>query len=81
MAQLGPGTPLKVFTFAWATGPGSPAGLAAGVVLNRLARVGPVVVALAVLGSAAPGFLRRFDRLTLAVYTAAYVALYAVYWS
>jgi hypothetical protein len=81
MAQLGPGTPLKVFTFAWATGPGSPAGLAAGVVLNRLARVGPVVVALAILGSAAPAFLRRFDRLTLAVYTAAYVALYAVYWS
>ncbi len=81
MAQLGPGTPLKVFTYAWAIGPGSPLGLAAGVVLNRIARVGPVVLALAILGSAAPAFLRRFDRLTLVVYAMAYIALYAVYWS
>ncbi len=81
MAQLGPGTPLKVYTFAWAIGPGSPLGLAAGVVLNRIARVGPVVLVLAILGSAAPAFLRRFDRLVLAVYAVAYLALYAVYWS
>jgi hypothetical protein len=80
IAQFGPGTPLKVYTFAWAIGPGSPIGLAGGIVLNRIARVGPVVLVLAILGSAAPAFLRRFDRLVLAVYAVAYVALYAAYW-
>jgi hypothetical protein len=80
IAQFGPGTPLKVYTFVWATGPGGPLGLAAGVLLNRIARVGPVVLVLALLGSAAPAFLRRVDRLVLAVYAVAYVALYAVYW-
>ncbi len=81
MAQLGPGTPLKVYTWAWAVGPGVPTPLVAGVILNRIARVGPVVLVMAILGSAAPAFLRRFDRLVLAVYAVAYVALYAVYWS
>jgi len=81
MAQVGPGTPLKVYTWAWAAGQGVPAPLVAGVILNRVARVGPVVLVQAILGSAAPAFLRRFDRLTLAVYAVAYIALYAIYWS
>ena len=35
----------------------------------------------AILGSAAPAFLRRVDRLTLAVDAVVYIALYAVYCS
>ena len=71
VAGFGPGMPLKVYTVAWATGPASPAALALGVVLNRVTRVGPVVLALAVLGRLAPAFLRRHERLVLGVYAAA----------
>ncbi len=79
VAGFGPGVPLKVYTFAWATGPGSPAGLALGVVLNRVTRVGPVVLALAVLGRLAPVFLRRHERLVLVLYAAAWLAVYVLY--
>ena len=81
IALLGPGTPLKVDTYAWATGPATPIVLAVGAVLNRITRIGPVLLLLAALGWFAPGFLRRHDRLTLAVYSTAYVTLYAIYWS
>ena len=79
VAGFGPGMPLKVYTVAWATGPASPAALALGVVLNRVTRVGPVVLALAVLGRLAPAFLRRHERLVLVVYAAAWVAVYVLY--
>lgn len=79
MAGFGPGMPLKVCTLAWALGAGSPAGLALGVVLNRVTRVGPVVLALAVLGRLAPAFLRRHERLVLGVYAAAWIAVYVLY--
>jgi 1-acyl-sn-glycerol-3-phosphate acyltransferase len=81
IALVGPGIPLKVYTFAWATGPATPLALAAGAVLNRITRIAPVMLLLAALGWIAPGFLRRHDRLTLAVYATAYVVLYAIYWS
>jgi len=80
IALVGPGTPLKVYTFAWATGPATPLALAVGAVLNRITRIGPGLLVLAALGWFAPGFLRRHDRLVLAVYAAAYVVLYALYW-
>lgn len=80
LAVAGPGTPLKVYTYAWATGPATPIALAAGVVLNRVTRIAPGLLLLAVAGHLAPAFLRRHDRLVLTVYTAAYVAGYAVYW-
>ena len=79
VAGFGPGMPLKVYTFAWATGPGTPAALALGVVLNRITRVGPVVLALAVLGHIAPGFLRRHERLVLVVYAGAWIVTYVLY--
>lgn len=79
VAGFGPGMPLKVYTYAWATGPATPAALAIGVVLNRITRVGPVVLALAVLGHLAPGFLRRHERLVVGVYAAAWVATYILY--
>jgi 1-acyl-sn-glycerol-3-phosphate acyltransferase len=80
IAMLGPGTPLKVYTYAWATGPATPLALAAGAVLNRITRIGPMLLLLAALGWVAPGFLRRHDRLVLAAYATAYVVLYAIYW-
>jgi membrane protein YqaA with SNARE-associated domain len=80
IALFGPGTPLKVFTFAWAVGPGTPIALAAGVVLNRLTRIGPGLVCLAVAGWLMPGFLRRHDRLVLAAYALFFLVLYAIYW-
>jgi hypothetical protein len=80
IAQIGPGTPLKVDTLAWATGPGTPLALAAGVVLNRITRIGPGLVVLAAVGWLGPGFLRRRDRLVLLAYAAFYVVSYAIYW-
>lgn len=80
MAVAGPGTPLKVYTYSWAIGPATPLALAAGVVLNRLTRIVPGVLLLAIVGRVAPAFLRRHDRLVLIVYAAAYLVGYAVYW-
>jgi hypothetical protein len=79
VAGFGPGMPLKVYTLAWATGPATPVALAIGVLLNRVTRVGPVVLALAVLGRLAPGFLRRHERLVVGVYVAAWIATYVLY--
>lgn len=79
IAGFGPGVPLKVYTFAWATGPAAPAALAVGVLLNRITRVGPVVLALAILGRLAPGFLRRHERLAVGVYAIAWIATYVLY--
>jgi len=80
MALIGPGTPLKVYTFAWATGAATPLALAVGVVLNRITRIGPGLALLALLGWRAPAFFRRHDRLVLAAYAAFYVVTYAIYW-
>lgn len=79
IAQLGPGTPLKVYTLAWATGPGAPFSLAVGVVLNRITRIGPGLLFLTALGWLAPGFLRRHDRLVLVAYAGFYLVAYLLY--
>jgi membrane protein YqaA with SNARE-associated domain len=76
---FGAGTPLKVYTFAWANAAVSPTGFLPAVVLNRISRIGPLAVAQAGLGALAPDFLRRHERLVIAVYVAAYLALYALY--
>jgi len=81
IALFGPGTPLKVDTFAWATGPASPLALALGVVVNRVTRVGPGLVVVALLGRFAPGLVRRQERLVLVAYATFWVALYALYLS
>jgi len=80
IALVGPGTPLKVYTYAWATGPATPLALAAGVVLNRITRILPPLLLLTAVGWLMPGFLRRHDRLVLAAYAVFYVLAYAVYW-
>jgi hypothetical protein len=81
IASLGFGAPLKVDTWAWATGPATPIALAVGVVLNRILRVGPFVLACAVVGLVAPGWIRRHDRLVLSAYGAGWAAVYLAYWA
>jgi membrane protein YqaA with SNARE-associated domain len=81
IAAVGPGTPLKVYTWAWATGPANPVALAIGAVLNRITRIALPLAMLAIVGLVAPAFLRRHDRLVLAAYAAFYVVAYAIYWS
>lgn len=77
---FGAGAPLKVYTWAWAAGAGTPAGLGLGVILNRLSRIGPLVLVTAVIGTVGAAFIRRHDRLTLAAYAAFWIAVYAFYW-
>jgi hypothetical protein len=76
-----PGTPLKVYTWAWAVDANGPVGLVSAIVVNRVVRILPGAIALAVVGRVAPGLLRRFDRLVLLAYAVFYVIAYAVYWS
>jgi membrane protein YqaA with SNARE-associated domain len=78
-AQFGPGPPLKVYTVAWVEAGGGVPGLVAGVILNRLTRIGPVVLLAAIAGLVAGGWLRRHERLCLAAYALAWVAVYATY--
>jgi membrane protein YqaA with SNARE-associated domain len=78
-AQLGPGPPLKVYTVRWVEAGGGIPALLVGVVLNRLTRIGPVVLVAAVIGWLLPGWLRRHERLVLAGYAVAWIALYALY--
>lgn len=81
IAQFGPGTPLKVYTVAWASGSGTAVGLLVGTVLNRLTRLGPTLLAAVGVGALAPTWLRRHDRLVLGLYALAWLAIYALSWS
>jgi membrane protein YqaA with SNARE-associated domain len=81
LALFGPGTPLKVYTLAWAIGPATVLPLATGAIVNRLTRIGPGLVTLAVIGRAAPGFVRRHERLVLLAYATFWIVLYSIYLS
>lgn len=76
-----PGTPLKVYTWAWAVEANGPVGLVSAIVMNRIVRILPAALVLAVFGYVAPGLVRRFDRFVLAGYALFFVVAYAVYWS
>jgi hypothetical protein len=78
---IGPGTPVKVYIVAWTLAGGSPPLLAVGVIVNRLTRMGPGVLVTAIIGSLAPGFLRRHERLVLAVYVGLWVLTYVLYFA
>jgi hypothetical protein len=78
---FGPGTPVKVFIVAWILTGGSPLLLAVGVVVNRLTRMGPGVLVTAMIGALAPGFLRRHERLVLAIYVGLWVVTYVLYFA
>jgi hypothetical protein len=78
-AQFGPGPPLKVYTTQWAAADRDLPGLIVGVVLNRVTRIAPTVIAAALVGWLLPGWLRRHERLVLIAYAVAWTAVYAVY--
>jgi hypothetical protein len=81
IALFGPGTPLKVFTLAWAADSGPLPALLAGAALNRLTRIGPALLAWVGIGAVAPAWVRRHERLVLCLYWAFWIATYAAYWS
>ena len=80
-AQLGPGAPLKVYTVEWLARGGDVAGLLVGTVLNRITRIGPALIAAAVIGQFAGSWLRRHSRLTLAAYAAFWILVYVGYFT
>lgn len=81
LAQFGPGTPLKVYTVAWASGVGSLGGLLLGAVLNRVTRILPGLLVAMAAGFAAPGLLRRLEVPGLVVYTLGWVVVYVLYFA
>lgn len=80
LALFGPGTPLKVFTVAWAAGSGPLPALLVGAVINRATRIGPALLACVGVGAVAPAWIRGHERLVLAVYAAVWIVTYAAYW-
>lgn len=81
LAAFGPGTPLKAYTVAWASGAGTMSGLVIGTVLNRITRIGPGLLIAAAVGVLAPRWLRRHQRLILLAYLIGWTIVYAVYLS
>ena len=77
--QLGPGTPLKVYTHAWIGQGGDVAGLLAGTVVNRLTRIGPAMLVSAALGWRVGGWIRARERAVLIAYAAFWIVVYALY--
>jgi membrane protein YqaA with SNARE-associated domain len=79
MALFGPGTPLKAYTVGWASGAGSLAGLLVGTVLNRLTRIGPVLLVAMGIGALLPGLVRQWERPLFVAYVVGWTVVYAAY--
>lgn len=80
-AQVGPGPPLKVYTNEWLGLGGDVPGLVVGSILNRLTRVGLVVLVAAAAGLLLGSLMRRHAGLTLAAYATFWIAVYAALWT
>ena len=78
-AQVGPGPPLKAYTVEWVGHGGDLPGLLVGAILNRLTRIGPVVMVAAVVGWGLGAWMRRRERPILVAYAVAWIAFYAIY--
>jgi hypothetical protein len=78
---IGPGTPVKVYTVAWVLAGGAPLLLPVGVIVNRLTRMGPGVLVTALIGAFAPAFLRRHERVALAIYIVLWILTYVLYFA
>ncbi len=79
--QFGPGPPLKLHTLAWLADGGDLPGAVAGSIVNRLTRIGPIVVVAAAGGVLFGGWIRRHATATLVAYAAFWVGTYAALWS
>jgi hypothetical protein len=78
-AQFGPGPPLKVFTVEWVGQGGDIAGLLVGTTVNRITRIGPVVLVAATFGWRFSRWLRGRERLILLAYGTTWIIFYAGY--
>ena len=63
----------------WVGQGGDLPGLIVGTILNRLTRIGPVVLVAAVVGWGLGGWMRRRERPILLAYAVAWIVFYAVY--
>jgi hypothetical protein len=63
----------------WVAQGGDLAGLAVGTIVNRLTRIGPVVLVAAVVGWSLGGGMRAHERPILLAYGVAWLVFYAVY--
>lgn len=79
--QFGPGIPVKVDVAVSASMGISPLLVAVGVVMNRVSRIAPTLIAAAVVGRLAPRLVRRFPTLLLAAYALGWLGLYLLYWN
>jgi membrane protein YqaA with SNARE-associated domain len=77
-AVIGSGTPLKVLSLAWLEAGRWALELPFWVILNRLTRIGPLLVLFALAGARAPGWLRRHDQLAVAAYVAFWLGVYVL---
>jgi hypothetical protein len=77
-AQVGIGTPLKVYTAEWQALSGDSAGLIAGTILNRLTRIGPAILLAAAGGWLFAPWIRRHAGLTLVAYAAFWTLVYVI---
>ena len=50
------------------------------MLLNRVTRIGPIVLVAALAGRLFPGWLRRHERLVIPAYGVAWTVFYAAYW-
>jgi hypothetical protein len=80
-AQVGPGPPLKAYTVQWLGQGGDLPGLVVGAIINRLTRIGPVVMVAALIGWGLRAWMRQRERLILVAYAVAWIVFYAAYWA
>jgi hypothetical protein len=80
-AQFGPGPPLKVYTSEWLALGGDFPGLVVGSILNRLTRVGSVVLVAAAAGLLLGSLMRRHAGVTLAAYATSWIVVYVALWT
>ncbi len=80
-AQFGVGPPLKVYSTEWLALGGDVPGLVVGAIVNRLTRIGPVLLVAGAAGLLFASGIRRRSRTMLAAYAAFWIALYAVLWT
>lgn len=79
--QFGAGPPLKVYSNEWLALGGDVPGLVIGAILNRLTRIGPVVLVATGAGMFLASKIRRRSGATLAAYAAFWIAVYAILWT
>ena len=80
-AQFGVGPPVKVYSTEWLSLGGDVPGLVVGTILNRLTRIGAVVLVASAAGWFLASGIRRHAAATLAAYAAFWIGVYAILWT